>query len=442
MIKRTSLLGGAALIALTALPRPASALEPLPTFLKGARKAALDNREALHTSNQASAQASVQTATLLPSFNAVGRYTRNQYNIAFPLEANAAPLAIYPTNQWDAIFTLNVPLIDLRAFSRYHAAHLQAEQAEQDKKSTELAVERQVVAAYYQFAGAIALVQSTRSALGASQDNLKIAQSQRAAGVAAEVDVQQALAEVATNEQNVANSELQRELSRRQLTTLTGLTPNDEIATDQGLQFDDAHEEASLETWQSRGGQTPAEQSSRLAAQAADANANAAKYALIPALSASGNEHVTNANGFYLGHSEAYAISAQLSWNLDFSNEPQIRAQGEANEVAKVRQDRTRIQTGDDIHQAWWTVHADIVQARAAEARSKAAHLEADLAKDRYAKGVGTQLEAIQANRDAIAADVGRIQADASLAASRAALRLATGNSLLTGADAKAPSAE
>jgi outer membrane protein TolC len=437
MIKRTSLLGGAALLALAVFPRPASALEPLPTFLKGARKAALDNREAFHTAKQADAQASVQTATLLPSFNANGKYTRNQYNIAFALEAGVAPLAVYPTNQWDALFTLNVPLIDLRAFSRNHAAHLQADQAEQDKKATELSVERQVVAAYYQFAGAIALVQSTRSALAAAQDNLKIAQSQRAAGVAAEVDVQQALAEVATNEQNVANSELQRELSRRQLTTLTGLTPNDEIAPDQGLQFDDAHDEASLEIWEARGGETPAEQAARLAAQAADSNANAAKLALVPSLSAVGTEHVTNANAFFLGHDSAYAVGVQLNWNLDFSNEPQIRAQGEAGEVAKVRQDRARVQTGDDIHQAWWTVHADIVQAKAAEARSKAAHLEADLAKDRYAKGVGTQLEAIQANRDAIAADVGRIQADASLAASRAALRLATGNSLLEGADAK-----
>jgi outer membrane protein TolC len=436
MIKRTSLFVGA-LFALTVLPRTASALEPLPTFLKGAKKFALDNREAGHTAKQADAQASIQTATLLPQFNATGRYTRNQYNIAFPLGPGGSTLAIYPTNQWDAIFTLNVPLIDLRAFSRNHAAHLQGDAAEQERKSTELAVERQVVVSYYQFAGAIALVQSTRSALAAAQENLRIAQSQRAAGVAAEVDVQQALAEVATQEQNVANAELQRELSRRQLTTLTGVTPHDEVAPDQGLAFDDAHEEASLETWESRGGQTPAEQAAQLNAQAADSNANAAKLALVPALSASGVEHVTNANGFYLGHSADYTISAQLAWNLDFATEPQIRAQGEANEVAKVRDERSRVQTGDDIHQAWWTVHADIAQVKAAEARSKAAHLAASLAKDRYSKGVGTQLEAIQANRDAVAADVGRIQADSSLAASRAALRLATGNSLLAGADAK-----
>ena len=443
MIKRTlhPLVVPALSVAAVMLPAlPAAALEPLPSFLRGAKSASLDNREAGHRSLQAEDQSSVQTGTLLPSFNAVGRYTQNQYNVAFAFTSSGPPLAVTPTNQWDAIFTLNVPLVDLRAFSRAHAASLTADAAKEDEKATGLAVERQVTVAYYQFAGALALVESTRAALAAAQENLRIAQSQRAAGTVAEVDVQQALAEVATNQQNVANAELQRELSRRQLTTLSGLTPDDEVAAPSaGLTFDDAHDEEPLAEWERRGGLTPSVQSAQLQARAADANAAAAKLALLPALSAAGVEHVTNADAFSLGHEAFYALSAQLTWNVDFANAANIRVQSEAREVARVRQDRARTQTGDDIHQAWWTTHADIAQAKAAEARSKAAHLAADLAKDRYQKGVGTQLEAIQANRDATAADVGRIQADASLAASRAALRLATGNSLLPATSTREP---
>jgi outer membrane protein TolC len=55
----------------------------------------------------------------------------------------------------------------------------------------------------------------------------------------------------------------------------------------------------------------------------------------------------------------------------------------------------------------------------------------ADLAQDRYRAGVATQLDLLQAQRDAFAAEVSRIQADADLINARAQLRIAAGRSLL-----------
>jgi len=51
----------------------------------------------------------------------------------------------------------------------------------------------------------------------------------------------------------------------------------------------------------------------------------------------------------------------------------------------------------------------------------------APFATERYANGAGTQLDLVQAQRDAFAAEVGRVQADADLTYARALLRLTSG---------------
>ena len=57
----------------------------------------------------------------------------------------------------------------------------------------------------------------------------------------------------------------------------------------------------------------------------------------------------------------------------------------------------------------------------------------ADLALARYQAGEASQLDLLQAQRDAFAANAARIEADADLVDSRAQLRVAAGRSLLEG---------
>ena len=66
------------------------------------------------------------------------------------------------------------------------------------------------------------------------------------------------------------------------------------------------------------------------------------------------------------------------------------------------------------------------------EMHREAASHAATQARDRYRAGTITQLDLLQAQRDAFNAEVSRIQADADLVNARAQLRLASGNSLLT----------
>ena len=83
---------------------------------------------------------------------------------------------------------------------------------------------------------------------------------------------------------------------------------------------------------------------------------------------------------------------------------------------------------GDGIFRAWSTIEADIVRSRSARTQAAVAARAADVARTRYRSGVGTQLELIQADRDAFAAEAGRIQADADLLNARRQLRLLSGD--------------
>jgi outer membrane protein TolC len=101
-----------------------------------------------------------------------------------------------------------------------------------------------------------------------------------------------------------------------------------------------------------------------------------------------------------------------------------------ASDVTRARAEGTRRSTEDAIVEAWQRVATNIVKARAARAQLVANEAALRIAQDRYAIGASTQLDVMQAQRDAFAADVARIQADLDLAQTRALLRLASGTRL------------
>src|SRR5262249_40585757 len=114
----------------------------------------------------------------------------------------------------------------------------------------------------------------------------------------------------------------------------------------------------------------------------------------------------------------------------DLSSVGSIRSAAQQSEIAMIRADRARLAVRDQIHDDWQRVHAGIAKSRAARAQSDAAALAARFADERYGSGGGTQLDVLQAQRDAYGAEVARIQADADLQFARALLRLDAGTPL------------
>lgn len=422
---RSVVFAGAVAAALLAAP-PAQALQPLETFLRGARTASPDNQEARASTDFSRAESSVATGRLLPGVTLRGTYARNQYDLSETVGGQVVTLT--PKNQLDGYAILTVPLVDTASFVRARAARGNERAAQEQERDAALQVEGAVAQAYYQVIADLGLVEASQRALAVARANLTLTEHQRAAGSVAGLDVDRARAEVERQVQQLASAELGLRLDARALTSRSGLAP--ELGAAAPLLQDDLHEEPGLETFVPADAALPAVAAAMESRRAQEQQALAQRLTLVPTLTGSLTEHGTNAPGF-IPHDFSYQALLALSWSFDFTTLPAIRAEDARLAVTAAREERARLAVHDAIHRAWSTVQTDIARSRSARAQAEVSDRAANLARDRYRIGSGTQLDLLQAQRDAFAAEVNRIQADADLVNVRAQLRLAAGRSLL-----------
>ncbi|MDB5216719.1 MAG: outer rane efflux protein [Myxococcaceae bacterium] len=412
----------------TTVASPAYALQPLEAFIASSKQNNPDNKEASAIERQRDAQRDVATAAYLPSFTAQGVYTRNQYEAAFALPGGPT-FVITPLNGLDAYFTLTVPIVNVGAWEQRRAATANKEAAAATRANTQVTVESNVTQAYYQLLGSEAVLFAAKKSLEAADGNLRIVRDRKELGTASELDLQRATADLARAQQNVATGDQGVINARRSLESVARLTP--EPATRENYREDDLRDEPPLNAWLGRpSDDLVAVRPALLAVDAAEKTRSATRAAWLPTISATGQEHVTNAGGF-TGNTMIYTLQATANWRLDFSLGPNVAAQTAAVSAAEAREDKARRAAEDAIYQAWYEVRAEIEKARGARAELKAAALAQDLARDRYQAGVATQLEVVQAQRDYFSAGVSQAQADFNLQFARAQLRLAskrTGN--------------
>jgi len=407
-------------------------LQPLAHFLMAAKTYAVDNREAQAQSEQQTDDAYTIMGRALPSITAKGVYTRNQYAAALPAGAGAAfgakgPITIQALNQWDAYLTGTVPLIDVGTWIRARGASAAANALEKTVEARRLDVQKAVARTYYQLVAGVALIDSARHNLQVSRENLTLLQARREGGVASELDVERAAAEVEGGNQAMANAVLTVELARRQLQTLSGVQPG----SAGGSLADDLHEEKSLDQWERavEKDEIPGLRAAELNTFAAGQNATGSYLAFLPTLQGVAQEHISSVTGF-TGQHNSYLLQLVANWNIDFTTYFFAREQSAIHAIAQAREDRARLAAADDIHHSWFQVQAQIAKSRAAQAQVKASHHAAEIARDRYQSGAATQLDVVQAERDAFGSEVNQIQAQADLAYSRAELRLNAGQSI------------
>jgi len=401
-------------------PSVAHALQPLDTFLEGARKTNPDNLEAAATERQRRAEADVATGRLLPSLSAQGTWTRNQEQVDFQAEPDGPTYTIQAKNQLDGYVTVAVPLVDVGAWARRGAAGTNREAAGASRLQTEVSVEKDVVRAYYQVLADQAVLAAARTSYDTAESNRKIVADRRDLGTASELDLQRAVTDVAKASQDMATADQSLVNDRRSLETLSGVSPD----VGGSAPPDDLHEEAPLAKWL---GSTVDDlvpvRAAALSTEAAVAGRDAAKADWLPTIGAQWQNRFTNATSFG-GQSSYYTLTATATWKLDFTLGPNVRRQNAAVDAAMAREEKARRAAADAIYRAWHQVRAGIAKSRAARAQMTAATLATDLARVRYAGGVATQLEVVQAQRDLFNAQVSGVQADSDLQYARALLRL------------------
>ena len=399
-------------------------LRPLADVLAAARTHAVDNREARALAAQSGARHRRAIATLLPSLSASAGYTRNQLEIAasFPDGAGGTAQAVITAqDQLEATLGVEATLFDYGALRALGGTAASVDAADADVEASESRTDRAVIEAFFQYVGGEGLCDASRQAESASARNAAVVAARRDAGLASELDVARAEAAVARAAQARSEAELAARRAARLLRTLSGLAVTGEAPT-----LTDALEGvpplAQLVAGVER---LPAVRAAHAQRRSAEANAGAAWGALLPRVTASFRERITNAPGF--GPSALWSAGLAASWRLDAGDVAALREGAAAAEVARIRADRADELARDAIEDAWQVVQARLAQARAARSERDTAARAAEVARTRYAAGTATALEVVEAERDAFAADVARVRADTELAYARAALRLAAG---------------
>ena len=405
---------------------PAIAMQPLEIFLKAARERNPEARQASANLSQQNAQALVALGRQLPGVSAEASYVRNRYHVLLTIPG-AEPLETQKLNVWSGNVTLRVPLVDLASFQRITAANTNAEGFAHALESTRLAVEGQTVQDYFQLLANIALVSTAQNYLEVSRENLRLTQAKLRAGTATRLDVDRAVADVEQQVQQLASAQLQVALAARDLESTTSITPDTSSAQEL---TDDLHTEPELATFEANLPNVPSVAAAVSATRAAEQQAAAEKLALLPSVAGTFTEFGTNAPGFQPAN-WYWQAAITGTWAFDLTNVGNIHGSDAAADATRAQELRARLNAGDAIHRFWQTVAADIAQSRSARAQRDASVHAADQARVQYGAGTATQLDLLQAQRDAFRAEVTRIQDDANLLNARAQLRLSTGRSLL-----------
>ena len=429
-----------AVAAVLLLPAPAHALQPLPDFLRAAAQHNFDNREARATAVQRVHEATQAWGRLLPSLTIGGDYIHNQYLGAAEIPTGAPPtggilptrhVVITPYDQWDANFSATLTLIDVAAWNNVGVAAATRDAQHERAAASALEVQKTVARTYYQLIGATAVGRAARRTLVAAEDNARFIDIRTRAGLAQDLDLKRALAEVERDKQAIEDADYSTVTLSRSLETVSGLTPEGDPAQDApALPADDLRDEQPLAAFSGGVDGLPSVRAAALDQHAADLTASASQAALYPTLSAQFNERATNAFGF--GESPYFTFEVLATWKLDFGSYEASRAQAAAVDASKVRADRARAAAADTLFTDWHSVRTQIAKSRAARTSLEASRLALSVARDKYGSGKATLLDVVQAERDEFSAEVTDIQAEADLAAARAALQLSAGRSLVT----------
>jgi outer membrane protein len=404
---------------------PARAQQPLEEFLRAAEDGgALELVEAEAAEQTSRSQVDEARARLLPSLGVTAAYTRNQFEavVNVPMGATSVQAVITPFDQVEGRLALTVPVVDVAAWSSFFGAEDGAEASGQRLRESVLEVQVRVIQAYHALVEARAVADAARRALATSEESLAVVASRTEAGLGTELDRQRATADVERARQSVAEGELSEALAARQLFAASGL----DASSQRVLLEDPLDSEAPLAGWMASAASMPAVRAAEAEARAADRARDGAWQALLPTLSASASERLTNATGFN-GQASAWALGVTAGWTLDFARPAAIGTRDHQLAAARARLARVERAAETAIHEAWHRVVSLVVRARSARAAQVASQRAAEVARARFEAGTGTQLEVSQAERDVFAAEVVRIQADAALRVARLTLRVRAG---------------
>lgn len=313
----------------------------------------------------------------------------------------------------------------LRAATDAARAELAASEAVRD--AVRLALTARVASSYYGLLALDAEVELTRRALALREESLQLQRRRREAGVISDYDLRQLEAETATVRAQLPPLERDREIEEAALAALVGRSPR--------AVFEDAVTRSALSADAASAVAVPAGLPSDLLLRrpdlveaeqrlvAANARVAVARSAFFPSIRLTGllGSESAELGDLFTGPAGIWSVAASLAQPIYAGG--RLEAQRDA---AAARERAALAQYGGAVRNAFREVRQALsAQSRARESfDAQATRVEAlqdtlRLARLRYASGIASQLDVLDAERGLLAAQTARIEA---LRAQRAAV--------------------
>jgi outer membrane protein TolC len=344
-------------------------------------------------------------ADLLPNLNARVTENRQKINLAafgFPLPPGT-PSLVGPFNVFDARVALSQPLLDLRAINAARAESHNVAAARYNVRSARDLVVLVVANLYLQSLASASRVQSSEAQVQTAQTIFDQANSMKASGIVAGIEVLRAEVQLGSERQRLTAARNDMEKSKLQLARVIGLPPGQPFTIDEELPFV-PFPELTLEQALER---AYANRPDYLAAQervkAAEAERQSAIGEWLPSVR-------INADYGKIGLTPSsaestYTVSGALNVPIFNGGRTKGRVIQADADLRSRRAELEDLRAGIDfdVRSAFFDLRASNEQLDVATRSRELAQQQLTQARDRFAAGVASNIEVVQA-QEAVAA--------------------------------------
>jgi outer membrane protein len=335
---------------------------------------------------------------------------------------------IGPFNNFDARARLVQSIFDLSAIKNYKAGRAGVRVAEAEQRLAREQVASGTALVYLEALRAERAVTAAQANVDLAQTLLKLAQDQRAAGVATGVDVTRAETRLAQEQVRLAQAETAFEQSRLNLQRVVGLPLGGQLTLTDLLRFNDetppAPETIIAQATENRAEVRIAEEEIRLNKLERDA----VRAEQLPSVQFVGDYGVS---GITPTNTDLPTRRVAIQLNVPVFNGGLTRgriavAESRARQ-AELSLGNVRGQVEEDVRLALVTLRTAAAQVRASDETVRLAERELEMARDRFRAGVADNLEVVNAQTALANARDSQVQALAQYNAARLNLAAAQG---------------
>ena len=349
----------------------------------------------------------VARSVLLPNLSSGLREVEQQsYLRAFGIQVPFIPAVVGPFNYFDLRATLTQNIADYSAISNYRSAQELRRANELSLNDARDLVVLAVGGAYLQAIAAQARIDAERAQIETAQALYKQTQERRQAGLSAQIEVNQSLVQLQTQQQRMAT--LQNDLAKQKinLARLTGLPPTDQYQLTDSVPYADAPalsiEEALKQALDGRA-DLKAAQKQLLAAERSRSAARAERY---PSLAVNADYGAiglrpTAAHG-------TFSVTGTLRIPIwaGGRTEGDVEQAQAALDQRRAEFEDTRAHVESDVRNALFDLQAARSQVEVSRSNRQVARDTLQLTRQRFEAGVTDTVEVVQSEAAVASADL------------------------------------